>query len=89
MAGGGTMNVAISASARNPLLVHVQYGAGGAWQHAVGGLGNMWTIAGNGAGLQITGIPVMYPSAVMAGSGGAFCCSTAATHAFARGWGLP
>jgi len=86
-AGGATMNFSIEASTQNPLIFHVQYGVNGAWQHAVGGLGNMWTIAGNGAGLQITGVPVLFPNAVMLG-GSAICCSSAAGGAFLRGWGF-
>lgn len=97
-AGGGTMDIAVSKGA-SPWFVHIPYGANGLWQEAVlgqgaSGLGGMTIVntpAGFVTGMQITGIPVLLPKAVIAGAeaGYAFSCVTAAIRAFFRGWGLP
>jgi hypothetical protein len=88
--GGETMDVAVNVSLRAaPKFLHFSYGVGGIWEQAVRGLGNMWIITGSGAELQITGIPVLFGDAVLAGDAGvgAFNCFTAVVSALARGWG--
>ncbi len=91
--GGGTMDIAVSKGAA-PYFIHVEYGVGGVFEQAVlgtgaCGLGGMTIIHAGGQGALLTGIPVLFPSAVLVDSGYAFSCVTAAIHAWARGWGLP
>jgi len=83
------MDITISKGA-SPFFIHVQYGAGGVLQEAVGmHLGRMFIIeASSPLGIIISGIPVVNQAAVIAGRGPACSCVWAAIRAFARGWGL-
>jgi uncharacterized delta-60 repeat protein len=88
-AGGGTMDISVNISTREPFLIHVQYGAGGVFEDATGmGLGNMYVASAKQVGTVISGIPVLYPESVLIGSGTAASCVTAAVSALLRGWGL-
>lgn len=88
--GGGTMDIAVKYTGEPGLYYHVQYGANGIWQEALGRVGQMpirSVLASEVEGSLLTGIPVLYPEAVM-GSGYAYNCLVAALKAFGRGWGF-
>ena len=90
-AGCSTMNVAIGPG--QPF--HVAYGTGGNWVHAAGNTLGRLRVTSKGAEayaagevwFTVTGIPVLYPGAVLT-TGPAATCIGAACRAFGRGWGL-
>lgn len=86
-AGVPQMSVSVRYTGQAPKFIHFEYGVNGAWQQAMGRGG--WIITGSGEGLQITGIPVLFPGAVLAGDrvASAYNCATAVMRAIFRGWG--
>jgi len=84
------MDIAIKYTGEPGKFYHLQYGSNGIWQEALGRVGQMpirTILASEVEGSMLTGIPILYPEAVMT-SGYAYNCFVAAFKAFSRGWGL-
>jgi RHS repeat-associated protein len=89
-AGLPTMSVAVGEG----VPFHVAYGVGDVWVNAVGSsFGNMTvsTVFASetaaGSYFTVTGVPILFPTAVTATGLPAWTCITAAGTAFLRGWG--
>jgi RHS repeat-associated protein len=90
-----TMNVAVGEGGFSLSPIHAAYGVGDTWVNAVGNSFFKMTVSGAGAAdtvaapyFTVTGIPVLFPSAVTTTGIPAWSCVTAASSALWRGWGL-